>query len=491
MDLLFPLISNLLLAGLLGALCIWFTNYNLSWWLRTNRSKYVIENFYQKLVFLEIRLPKEIHKNPSAMEIIFNALYQKLGWYTDQEFIAEKRKEESDGHGGKAKKEPFYKFRDRWRKEFYNKYVKGSLRLWSSLEIVSEEGQIKFFVVTQAKNAEIFKSYTYSQYPGIEIVETKDYTEKFQYKTGGDLSIYVGRYSLDAAKTFLPIKTYVDYGLDKDPKEEYKIDPLTPLLEAMAAANAGEHFWFQILIRPTVYDKEWKKETQGRVDQLLGIKRASKDDHANHIKAGQIISQDRQMVALNPQEKNEVEIILRNMEKNAFDCIVRMIYIAENNKTKFNLNKGVFTVVNALKSFNKPGFAEFGFETITIDSDFPFLDPKGLRTEGSRRAMWKFFKLRTGFYHEAEGLEGDLKAFTDIWYRWRVGKSWEWAMMQWSEVKEFYGMPGKFKHRGEALDFILNTEELATIWHFPGKSFGNSTGRVESIKSDPPRNLPI
>ncbi len=23
-----------------------------------------------------------------------------------------------------------------------------------------------------------------------------------------------------------PIKTYVDYGLDKDPKEEYKVDPL-------------------------------------------------------------------------------------------------------------------------------------------------------------------------------------------------------------------------------------------------------------------------
>jgi hypothetical protein len=45
------------------------------------------------------------------------------------------------------------------------------------------------------------------------------------------------------------MKTYVDFGLDKDPKEEYKIDPLTQILETMATCGKGEHFWYQVLIQ--------------------------------------------------------------------------------------------------------------------------------------------------------------------------------------------------------------------------------------------------
>ena len=28
-----------------------------------------------------------------------------------------------------------------------------------------------------------------------------------------------------------PIKTYIDFGLDKDPKEEFKVDPISPVIE--------------------------------------------------------------------------------------------------------------------------------------------------------------------------------------------------------------------------------------------------------------------
>ena len=40
--------------------------------------------------------------------------------------------------------------------------------------------------------------------------------------------------------------------------------------------------------------------------------------------------------------------------------------------------------------------------------------------------------------------------------------------------------------------FILNTEELATVFHFPGKTAETpSFERVDSKKSEPPANLPF
>jgi hypothetical protein len=40
--------------------------------------------------------------------------------------------------------------------------------------------------------------------------------------------------------------------------------------------------------------------------------------------------------------------------------------------------------------------------------------------------------------------------------------------------------------------FVLNTEELATIYHFPGRVAETPTfGRIEAKKGEPPSNLPI
>jgi hypothetical protein len=48
------------------------------------------------------------------------------------------------------------------------------------------------------------------------------------------------------------------------------------------------------------------------------------------------------------------------------------------------------------------------------------------------------------------------------------------------------------REAGDVGDFVLNTEELATMYHFPGKTFAGSVGtRIESIKSEPPMNLPV
>ena len=54
-----------------------------------------------------------------------------------------------------------------------------------------------------------------------------------------------------------PIKTYIDYGLDDNPKEEHKIDPLTPVLEFLGSIGPSEQVWIQILVMSTM--KRFKK----------------------------------------------------------------------------------------------------------------------------------------------------------------------------------------------------------------------------------------
>ncbi|MCK5027223.1 MAG: hypothetical protein KAS07_02295, partial [Candidatus Pacebacteria bacterium] len=52
--------------------------------------------------------------------------------------------------------------------------------------------------------------------------------------------------------------------------------------------------------------------------------------------------------------------------------------------------------------------------------------------------------------------------------------------------REYFYPKGKFK------PFVLNSEELATIYHFPGMVAETPTfGRIESRRGEPPTNLPI
>ncbi|OHB13689.1 MAG: hypothetical protein A2Y49_02110 [Candidatus Zambryskibacteria bacterium RIFCSPLOWO2_12_39_8] len=52
--------------------------------------------------------------------------------------------------------------------------------------------------------------------------------------------------------------------------------------------------------------------------------------------------------------------------------------------------------------------------------------------------------------------------------------------------REYFFKPYKRKH------FVLNTEELATLFHFPGQVSTTPTfTRIESKKAEAPANLPI
>ena len=80
----------------------------------------------------------------------------------------------------------------------------------------------------------LVESNLYGQFPNIEIHQVPDYTAGITY----DLNKYkfgkLAHLVLTKADGY-PIKTYIDYGLDKDAKEEYKVDPLATVIEFLGS----------------------------------------------------------------------------------------------------------------------------------------------------------------------------------------------------------------------------------------------------------------
>ena len=63
-----------------------------------------------------------------------------------------------------------------------------------------------------------------------------------------------------------PIKTYVDFGLDKDPKEEFKVDPISPIVEFFGSLEKGEQVWMQIVVTPSKKEYNTKGTWFGKHD---------------------------------------------------------------------------------------------------------------------------------------------------------------------------------------------------------------------------------
>lgn len=384
----------------------------------------------QEPLLLEIKIPKDIQKSPLAMEIFLACLQQN----------------------GAA--------------NYTEAYLDGKVAPWFSLELVSFGGQIHFYIwASEKKFKNLIEAQIYAQYPTVEInhiKNTDDYIRKFDFNPDEKI-IWGLQYGL-TGKDVYPIKTYVDYALDKDQKDEYRIDPMTAVLEYLGSIGAGQQGWIQILIRKHgkedlknhrwVEKKDWKSSAK---DEIKKIKVASMLDmdpekvEAKHIKKA---DESLKFPNMTKGQVEKIAAIERSIDKMAFDACIRGIYLAE--KDKFNPIY-ISGLIGAYRQFNSTSLNGFKLLTKTDVSDpfkdwctlFPFLSKyKDRKIIKLKKEMFNAYKLRSFFYP-----------------------------------------PYKFYHQNP---FILTTEEIATLYHFPGNVSATPTlAKIASKKSEPPANLPI
>lgn len=374
--------------------------------------EYVRRDFINKQehVLLEIMLPKEIMKSPKAMESVFIGMHQGPGEAT-----------------------------------FIQRNWQGRVRPWFSFELVSIEGHIHFYVWTRKFFQRYVEAQMYGQYPGIEIHEVKDYTRDVHFDPER-MSLWGCDFILTKDDPY-PIKTYIDYGLDENAKEEEKVDPFASVLESLGSIGKGEQIWVQILVR-TNKDKRRKKdswtETEDRwkgeaLDEIADIREKAKK--ATEAEVG--TESQFTFTRLTKMQEETVTALERSVSKNGFDAGIRGIYVTE--KDKFN-PMHITSLTSTFKQFGAAGNLN-GFRPTRwlAKYDYPWQDFNNILQNRDRGRIIDAYRRRSWFYP-----------------------------------------PYKTPH------YILNTEELATIYHFPGQVAKTPTlPRIASTRGEAPPNLPV
>lgn len=380
----------------------------------------------QKTILLQVQVPRDVPKSPLAMEIILGVFHQTIGESTA-----------------------------------YDRYVLGKVRAHSSLEIVSIEGDVRFLIWAREGLRKFIETQIYSQYPNAEIKEMPDYTAAVPYaKEGSDWDLFGVEWQLTKPDPY-PIKTYVDYNLDKDPKEEYKVDPMLSMLEWLGDLGRGEQAWVQIILRANKgkgdkvtpwIDRDWQGEGKQLIEEII------EESKKRSGTPGDAESAMIRFSNLTEGERNVIKAIDRSIGKHGFDCGIRSLYLARKDVYNPANVAGLFGSMKQYSSNDLNGFKPRDYTNYDYPwqnyinlpwfdppTGVPFFSPKGNRLLYKK---WMFFDA----------------------YRRR---SW-------------------FFPPYERKPYVLNTEELATLYHFPGEVAATPTfKRIESSKAEPPPNLPI
>ncbi len=362
-------------------------------------------------LILEIKIPKDVFKSPAAMELFLaNALHQTSGMGT-----------------------------------WVQKYWLGNVYTWFSLEIISIEGSVKFFIRAEKRWRRLIEAQLYAQYPNIEIKESSDYVENVAKQMVKEpWSIFGTEFALSKDDQY-PIKTYIDYGLDKSSggllEEDKKIDPISPFIEFLASLRGGEQVWLQILVRPSIARYKDPKHPFKKIDWKEDAKRVKDEIIKKHMVKDKDGVERRDLVNMTESEKQALIAIEKSIQKPGFDVGMRAIYLAK--KDSFDAIN-VTGLLGSLKQYNSVNLNSFKPRGAT-GFDYPWQDPTGSRVRKLKREIFNAY--------------------------WDRG---------------FFSPP----HSGEP--FVLNSEELATIFHFPSRSTEAPTfERIEAKKATPPPNLPI
>ena len=382
-----------------------------------------------KWALLEIHVPREVIKSPAAMELIFsNALYQKSN------------------------------------KGFWEQYVQGAPWFWFSLEMVSIDGRVHFYIRTPTRMKDLIETQIYAQYPQAKVVEVDDYVNHVsQFKKDGEWYMWGCEYN-KMKEDFLPIRTYREMEeMDSGTKEEYKIDPLTPIIELLGSLPKGQQLWIQIVVRQNI--KTYHSHHTGKhinfydatfefiENMLKPYTRVQKNDN------GDTMGMD--MRTPDPL-KNQVKIMVENASLIHFDCGIRVVTLANkstNTEAEFNNLRRNSRLI--WRQFAQPNVNELNRINST-QFDAPWSDPTGLALNKIKKRMLDFYRLRI-FFHPP------------IQYAFK------------------YPFPiSTFFPSNNPKIFVMSSRELATLFHFPGMvSETPSFKRIESKIAKPPSNLPL
>lgn len=374
-------------------------------------------------VLLEIVPPKEMEKSPKPMESVFSGLVGVAKGFSTVEL-----------------------------------FVQGQFPVSFSLEIVSEGGEVHFYIRTQKSFRNLVEAHFYAQYPDMEITEVPDYVTRVPSTIpNGEWDLWGTDFKFTKPDLY-PIRTYPAFEEDVTGK---MIDPLAGLIESMGRLAPGQNIWFQMIIAPE--EDAWYKKGQAIVDDFLGKPKKESsggilamvwhdfiDVLSNIIpafvstatfspfqKKAEAKQEQPLEFRLSPGQKEVLKALERNLGKQMYKTKMRMLYVGKRD----GFDKSFVSMfMGALKQFNDMNLNGFA--------------PDG---DSKTYAQYLFVNERLRYRQR------------------RIFRRY---------ISRDPDPTGKM--------FELSIEELATLFHMPDFSvMAPALTRVAAKRSNAPANLPI
>ena len=384
----------------------------------------------QKMILLEIKIPKEVLKPIRAMEVVVTGLWQTL--YAPPN----------------------------WKE----KWIDGQVLLSYAFEIVSLGGEPHFYIRTVDRMKDIIEANIYSQYPEAEVSIADDYTKYVpQDIPNKDWDMWAADYKFTKENPY-PIWTYKNFETESEAMEEKRIDPIAGLLESMAKIKPGEQLWIQILACPLSqeYVKPYLDEVKVLRDKLAKRPASAKsrpmvEEAFEFFAFGKGPEEEQKKeelfppeMRLTPGEKDIITAVEEKAAKPSFKVTARFIYLGKRDvffKPNFRLGFNFFAYFTTQ---NCNSLVPFGNTLTKIKQDW---------------YNWFWFVNRRLYLRKR-------KIFRN--YRERVN-------------------PYFPKDEKWPTAFILNTEEVTSLFHFPSSIVAPTPtmSRVESRRGGPPSELPV
>lgn len=338
----------------------------------------------------------------------------------------------------------------------YDIYLGGVVDSWFSFEIISFEGDVHFYIRTPSMHRDMIESLIYAEYPEAEVQEVEDYVASIPNDVPSEDYDIWGTDMKLAKDSAYPIRTYKEF---EDTASGDFIDPVGNIVEGVNKLGPGEQMWIQILVRPT--NDGWKKDAMKIILKLAGR------DTGDKPKGGffsdlvaELADLTRRIITINPNLASEA-----GEDKPKSDMPSMMLH----------LSSGERAIIDAIdEKIKKPGF----------ETDIRYIYAARREIFNKGKANSAFFSYFTQFGNDMLNRFGpDGKTKTSAYYFFPDARK---AVKKKNILR---------KYKARTLDiksYVLNSEELATLFHFPTIEVkGPVVPRVEAKKGKPPASLPI
>lgn len=341
----------------------------------------------------------------------------------------------------------------------WEKYRDGYVQPTITLELISVGGYIQYLIRCPAANRDLIEAAIYAQYPNAEISEVEDYAQDVKaIFPNNDYDMWGCEFAL-LNKEAYPIRTYP---LWEHSLTQTFLDPMASILEIMGRLQPEEQIWFQWVLSPTANDS-WRKKGLEIINKLIGAKSKKTSSPLTSLAnaPGQLAvgtyetitrtlfepgasaskkndnDPPSMMLHLPPNVRVVVEAVGMKISKLGFETKFRAVYLAK---------KGIFTkarvpgILGAVKQYNT-------------------MDMNGFKPDKKMKTSRDYFFV--------DRKVNALKRRILLGYKYRSN---------WS---------GRAK-------YVLNVEELASLWHFPVITVkAPQVKKSEAKRGEPPVALPI